>query len=209
MSGGAIAAILGSCFLMFFGMLVLLSLGSPMRRRPTPARSSQSRSGYWSGTTSRTSRRPPRRITTSAGWPTGSSISRLCKASIPVTGSSPSATRRSSSSRPAASAGPPVATEMTSTAVGWSRPNSGQVAGQGDVAAVEAEVAADDLAVLQELRQDVPGHVHRDREADPLRGAITAVLMPMTWPRPSTSGPPELPGLARRRSGSRCRRGAR
>ena len=45
----------------------------------------------------------------------------------------------------------------------------GDVARDRDVAAVEPQVAADDAAVLHELRHDPPGHVDRDGEADPLR----------------------------------------
>ena len=59
---------------------------------------------------------------------------------------------------------------MISTALALFEPElAGQRPRERDVAAVEAEVAAHDLAVLHELRQDVLGHVHRDREADPLR----------------------------------------
>src|SRR5205823_14738769 len=46
----------------------------------------------------------------------------------------------------------------------------GQVPGDRHAAAVQAEVAADDAAVLDELRQQVLGRVDRDREADALGG---------------------------------------
>ena len=43
----------------------------------------------------------------------------------------------------------------------------------------------------------------------PCAGRITAVLTPMTDPSLATSGPPEFPGLAPRRSAARCRAAVR
>ena len=46
------------------------------------------------------------------------------------------------------------------------------------------------------LRHDRAGDVDRDGEADAVaRPTAIAVLMPMTLPSASSSGPPELPGL--------------
>ena len=64
---------------------------------------------------------------------------------------------------------------------------------------LDAHPAPDDLPLVAELRQDLLGHVDRDREAD-ARGrgeplVMIIVLIPITSPRVLSSGPPELPGL--------------
>jgi hypothetical protein len=45
------------------------------------------------------------------------------------------------------------------------------------------------------LVDELGGVVDRDREAEALAPTATAVLMPMTAPEASSSGPPLLPGL--------------
>jgi UDP-N-acetylglucosamine 1-carboxyvinyltransferase len=67
------------------------------------------------------------------------------------------------------------------------------------ILARRSDPAADDAAMLHDLLHHAPDQVHGDGEADAFgpRGpcASTAVLMPMSSPRKSTSAPPELPTL--------------
>ena len=114
--------------------------------------------------------------------------------STPRTGMSSIATTRSSARRPAAAAGEAGATSTTSTprsrpTEAATRGGSGRVPPAMPIHArrtrpsrISAEITARVVALIG--------------IASPRPTPATAVLMPTTRPRPSTSAPPELPGLS-------------
>ena len=105
-----------------------------------------------------------------AGTPIGNRVSSRCKSSMLSTGCSPKLTITSSIQMPACCAGPSSSRAITSTP---------DVAGQlvlvdevridRHAPAVQSQIAAHHSAMLEQLRQDVAGHVDRDGETDSLR----------------------------------------
>jgi hypothetical protein len=149
-----------------------------------------------SGTRCTVSCSPVRRNTvTGTRTPTRSSVRRRCRSSIPATGTPPSATITS----PSFSAGAvrrAVRADLGDEDAGLRAVLSGEAARQADVLAADADHGAPDAAALDQFPGDPFRGVDRGREADALRGGDDRCVTPMTCPRLSTSGPPELPGLS-------------
>ena len=111
----------------------------------------------------------------------------------------------SPSCRPAASAGLPGAIAGRSSPVGVRRGPDQRAVVDVEVAlgldlgvdrlVADADVRAGQRLAGEGLLHDRPGDVDRDREADAVESRSTAVLIPMTAPVASSSGPPLLPGL--------------
>jgi len=97
---------------------------------------------------------------------------------------------------PASEAGLPGSTDTTRTPLSTADRRTARPAEQRNILDADADVAPPHAPLAEQRRNHDPRRVDRHCEAEAWPPRIIAVFTPTTFPRPLTSGPPELPGLS-------------